>query len=416
MNGSRWFLSACASALVLVACDDPAPAPASSGAPMMSSSSLKATASSSAKPGPSASAMTSAAKPPVAFKADPEVVKLIKAVAAGCEVPEDAWISKCTGGETDALGKYVNEKKPEAFYGTAADLALNDGAKDKKLWGAAINAFNQIPNDRDFLKKNATPETAALVAKLFPLVKSEASMFTTSATAMMLLAGKRSDLTAMLNGKDVSDDVKSKAWLYYATYGGVDAIDDLRAATKSDNASVRYNAAWSPGVAIPGNISKALGSSSGPSDADKAKLCDFAKELIASDDDKVVSGAADSLGRCGGAYIDAAIEGLSKKIAGPKVPEGIINGIYHQCWAEGLVGGAPNGTKEQCDKALDLLTKITEIKDVDTGTLSTTLWALGYVGKNGGDDTLKKSKTVLAKFKTHKDKSVADNAKRDYTK
>jgi hypothetical protein len=65
---------------------------------------------------------------------------------------------------------------------------------------------------------------------------------------------------------------------------------------------------------------------------------------------------------------------------------------------------------------LDVLTKITEIENVETTTLESTLWALGYTAVHGGPDAVAKSKTVLAKLVSDADIGVRTRATADYTK
>lgn len=403
-RAARWPF-AVALALLVAACGDTSATTTSA----QSASTPTPPTSSSATVATSGSAARSAA-PAAAFVVDVEVVKLIKAIATGCEVDEArASVRSCKANEDETLGRYVEEKKPDGLYGTAASVALGEGAKDKKLFAAAVNTFNRLPADPAFMKKNATPGAAAEVAKLIPLVlEGMDAYFAQGASAVMLLAGRRAELTSILVGGTARPTVAKQMWTYYLKYGGVDALDDLRGALKSDDAGARYNAAIAPAAALGAN--NALG------EADRAKVCDFAKEVIALDDEATIGAAADSLAQCGGAYSDAALDALAKRTGGPTVSYGVINGAYHQCWAQGVVGGKINGTRAQCEKALDILEKITAIKDLDPGSLSSALWALGYTGKNGGDETFKRSKAILAKFATHKNKSVQEKAKADYTK
>lgn len=365
-----------------------------------------------------ASATTSSAAPPAekVFAQDVEVVNLLKAIASGCEVDDArAAVRACKANEDETLTRYIEEKKPDALYGTAALVAVvAAAAKDRKLFAVAVNTFNRLPADPAFLKANATTGAAAAVAKLLPLVPEGMDAYLAQgAAAVMLLAGRRAELTMLLSSAGTGDGtvkptVAKSMWTYYLKYGGVDAIDDLRGALKSRDAGARYNAAIAPAAS--------LGANSPLSDSDRVKVCDFAKEVVAMGDDATLGAAADSLAECGGAYSDAALDALATKTGGPTASSGVIHGAYHQCWSRGIVGGKVNGTKAQCERALGILEKITEIKDLDPETLGSALWALGYTGKNGGDETFKRAKAILAKFAGHKSKSVQDKAKADYSK
>lgn len=341
------------------------------------------------------------------FAMDPDVVKLVRDISKGCDVDEArASVRDCRAHEEETLDRYVEERRPANLYGTAARIALVEGAKDKRLFAAAVHTFNRLPADRDFLDKNASPGAAAEVAKLVPLVGGGMdAYFAQGAAAVLLLAGKREELTSLLRGGTVQRSVARSMWSWYLVYGGVDAIADLEVTLKSDDKVARYNAARAPSVALPTLVG-----------ADREAVCEFAKRVVATDDAETVGPASDALAECGGAYSDAALDALTKKTSGPTVPAGVIHGLHHQCWARGVVGGKINGTPEQCARAVDALVLITRIADLDPLTLSTALWALGSTGKNGGEETFKKAKATLAKFLTHKDKGVQEKAKADYSK
>lgn len=380
---------------------------ASTGEP--GASATAAVSASAATPDGSASSVaTGAATAPLPGPAhDPNVVKLLKAIAAGCDVDEQrASYRGCRQKEDEALGRYIDEKKPTALYATAAWVATGEGASRKKLFAVAVNTFNRLPSDADLVRANATPAAASAVLELLPLVGDDMdAVVAQGAAAVVLLAGKRAELTALVQRGGVKKRVGRAMWTWYLKYGGADAIPDLELALQSDDKIARYNAASAPSAAI-----------STLSADDKVKACEFAKRAIATVDDDTIGAAADSLATCGGDYSDAALDVLEKKTVGPTVSTGVIHGLYHQCWARGVVGGKVNGTKAQCDRALDALVRITAIQGLDAPTLATTLWALGSTGRNGGPDASKKAKATLAKFVGHKDKGVQEKAKADYSK
>lgn len=400
----RRALTRVVAALALVGCADPVAtgdaADASPSSSVTAPSSATETASSSI---PSPSGPTE----PRTFAMDPDVVKLVKAIATGCDVDEArASVRDCRAHEDETLGRYVEEKKPSNLYGTAARIALGDGAKNKKLFAAAVHAFHCVDPDRAVLERNATPGAVAEVTKLLPLVGDGMdAYFARGAAAVLLVGGKRAELTALLRGGTVQKRVARSMWTWYLAYGGADAIADLEETLKSDDKLARYNAASAPSAALA-----TLG------EPDRTKVCAFAQRVIDMDDAETIGPAADALAACGGAYSDAALDALAKKTSGPTVPSGVIQGLHHQCWARGVVGGKINGTPAQCARAVDLLVRITAIKDLDPTTLATALWTLGHTGKNGGEETFKKAKATLAKFLTHKDKGVQESAKTDYSR
>lgn len=374
-----------------------------------SSAASSATATTQKSAGPTASGAISAPVAPAAFKPDAEVVKLVKAIVAGCTVADDGWIRGCKSGEEDALFAYVRKSKTEAYFGTLADLALGEGKTDKKLFTAATHEIGFLPTDigDDWYAKNGSSAAVDLLFKAVAAVEpSRLSRVAPGVAAVALAGGKRAELMTLLDARPEKDELRNTAVSYWIKYGGVAALGDLDHFAASKDASARYNASFSPGVAIPGPFG-----GTPVSDDAKKTICDAAKKYLESADDKVFAGAAESMGRCKGPYIDAAIDALEKRDGGDKVPKNDTDRLYHLCWAEGVVGRAANGTKEQCERALDLLEKIATKDGADPEDVFMAVFAAKYFAQHH-PELAPKAQALRDRFKGSSDKRTADEAKK----
>jgi hypothetical protein len=373
-------------------------------------------ASATATPSGSAATQPAAAPAPKPIERDAETERLVKAAAGNCKVNDvTEEVSDCKSGEYDAIGKYAQDKKPKNFHVTLAEMALTEGAKDPKIYRVAMNCLGNFAESGglEWLKTNATPEAAERTLKLIASAPKEFDSYFSQAPKLTLAAGKIDETTAALKAA-ASPRMRSSGFYYYLDFAGIAALPALQAIVKdtSYKPSERAAAVGSVGAAVSPGI---FGTDVVLAAADKAKACDWAKELANDATLEVANAAADSLGDCRDAYIDAALAALEKRVGAEPPSNGLISSVFHQCWAHGVVGRPPNGSAEQCGKALDLIDKITQSATISPGDLS---WAVGVVGYIGEDakDSRPKAREILGRFTHHKEKMVADNAKKSMDK
>jgi hypothetical protein len=347
------------------------------------------------------------ATPASSVKIDPEIDKRVKAIVANCKVdPESNSISECKDGESEAIFKYANDNKDKAtgLFESLAEIALTEGAKDPKVLVAVVETWPGF-SDHAFEKKASTPAAGERVIKLYDKVNPSSYRWA-NAARVPLLAGKHADLAAALAklGADRAE-LRHQAYSSFVQFGGMDALADLQAVYKSSKDELDQRAALrSVGLAVHDN---AL------ADADKAKACDWVKGVAAdaSVSDSSLGGALDSLSRCGGAYIDAGLVAIEANIKAKHLSNTMSDALHHMCWAEGMIGGTNNGSKEQCAKAFALLERGLNDKDSPPASLSQGVFAVEMLGKNS-PDLKPKAKALLTKLSSNKDKNVADAAKR----
>lgn len=330
---------------------------------------------------------------------DPEVQRLVKEIVAKCDVQPEYMQVSCNGNEAYAVIDYAAQKKLTSTFESLAEIALTDGAKDPKVLTAVLATWNTF-RDVDLQKKNSTPAAAERVLKLYPLA-AKASAFSYAA-GIPLVAGKRAELTAVLDKLPADSNLKARSIESYLDGGGIAALPDVQNYYKtSTDDGIRSAALWSVGVALGGVLAPGQ-----VSDADKTQMCDWVKSVVkdpaASGDSQAFAGAIESLSRCKGAYIDDALAAIASRLATMKLNERLANGLNHMCWAEAVVGGTPNGSKEQCAKAFSTLEKAMAVKDVDKSGLEAGLFAAEYLGKNS-PDLKSKAKALIGKFASNKD-------------
>ncbi|MEO8701594.1 MAG: hypothetical protein ABI867_16230 [Kofleriaceae bacterium] len=340
-------------------------------------------------------------------KIDPEIDKRVKAIVASCKVdaPNNS-ISDCKAGEDEAIFKYALENKDKAtgLFESLAEIALTDGAKDPKVLVAVVETWPGF-SDHDFEKKASTPAAGERVIKLYDKVNAHSSRWS-NAARVPLLAGKHAELAAALAklGADRAE-LRHDAYSSFVEFGGMDALADLQAVFKGSKDELDRSAALQAvGRAVHGN---AL------ADADKVKACDWVKGVAADSSvaDGILGAALDSLSRCGSAYIDAGLAAIEANIKAKHLSTMADDALHHMCWAEGMIGGANNGSKEQCAKAFALLEAGVNAKDHQPASLSQAAFTAEMLGKNSAE--LKpKAKALLTKLAANADKDVAAAGKR----
>ncbi len=339
-------------------------------------------------------------------KIDPEIDKRVKAIVANCTIDAaNSSISDCKGGEDEAIFKYArdNMDKATGLFESLAEIAITDGAKDPKVLVAVVETWPGF-SDHDFEKKASTPAAAERVIKLYDKVKASSDRWS-NAARVPLLAGKHADLAAML-AKLPADraELRHNAYRSFVQFGGMDGLADLQAVYTSTKDELDKSAAvYAVGLAVHDNTL---------ADADKVKACDWVKGAAAdaSVPDGVLGAALDSLSRCGSAYIDAGLAAIEANIKAKHLSTTTSDALHHMCWAEGMVGGSNNGSKEQCAKAFSLVEAGINDKDAQPGSVAQAVFAVEQLGKNS-PDLKAKAKALLTKLSASKDKAVADTAK-----
>lgn len=341
------------------------------------------------------------AKPASTVTVDPEIQRMVKDMVAKCTIDTTYMNVQCNNNEDGAIIDYAAQKKISNMFESLAEIALTDGAKDPKTFTAIVATWNTF-RDPALEKQNATPAAAERVLKLYPTAAKAGNW--QYAAAIPLIAGKRAELTEIIS--KLPPEQEAAAVQQYLMWGGAAALPDVQTIYKTaTDDQVKSAATNGVGLAIGGPFSDGTAS-----DADKATLCDWAKSVVtdASASEPAFAGAAESLDRCKGAYIDDVIAGVDARLAKGKLTFRLANNLYHTCWAEGLVGGTPNGTKDQCAKAFAVLAKGIDDKDAPVDGRTTGLSSVGFLGEN--DPDLKpKAKALAGKYAS--DKQLGQSAK-----
>jgi hypothetical protein len=362
------------------------------------------------------------AEPPVTV--NPEVKQLIADLVANCKIDADyARAEECKNGEDQKFFPFVQDKQPEDYYVSLAEIALTDGATDKNTFGAVLVAIGNTGwgTGKEWLAKNATPAAGKRFIKVIEqLTDSQSFSLSTIGAAIPVLAGMGDELTAALL-KHPAKNLRQGIVNYYAFFGGAAMQPTLeKIAKEGPDEDTRAAAVWAAGVALARPWSSAQASFT-PGDDDIAKLCDWAKGYVTDPAPRIANSAAGSMGRCKGAYIDAALASLEARAQTEPFDEGLASSLKDMCWAESSMD-AVNGTAEQCEQTLAILEKAVARTDLEPHQLRSALWSLSTVGKYGcgpgyGVDPLSPAcyarvKEVVGTFKTSTVDGIADEATR----
>jgi len=346
---------------------------------------------------------------------DPEVQKLVKAAAEKCKTGDyDERVDECPAGEMEAIGKYAKEKKPKNFHLTLAEMALTDGAKNKKIYVVALNALgNHVEaGGREWTKASATPEVVERTLKLITSAPENYGDYLSGAAKLGWAAGKFDETVAALKASKAK--VRRNGFYGILALGGTAGLPTARSLAKDTalKPEERAGAVRSVNGAVDPGF---FGDNPVLPEADKTKACDWVKELINDDTKEVADAAADALSVCGSPYIDAALVGLTTRVEKEPASNSLIASVFHQCWGHAVVGRKPNGNMEQCKKALELVDKLSKKDPLQASDAS---WISIVAGGIGGDceDCKPKAKEILGRFKDHKEKYVADGAKKELDK
>lgn len=392
------------------ACSEPAPTASTSSAKPSASASVHAAVSVKTSSAPKVEAPA-----PKTIELDPEVQKLVKAAAEKCKVSDyDESVSDCPAEEMEAIGKYAKEKKPKNFHITLAEIALTDGAKDKKLYAVAVNALGNYVESggREWTKAAATPEVVERTLKIITAAPENYGDYLNYAAKLGWAAGKFDETVAALKASKAK--VRRGGYSSVLALGGIAGLPTVQALAKDTalkpeeraGAVRSVNAAVDPGW---------FGEVPVMADPDKSKVCDWAKELINDETKEVADAAADALSVCGSPYIDAALVGLTTRVEKEPASNSLIASVFHQCWGQAVVGRKPNGNMEQCKKAIELVDKLSKKDPLQAGDASWISIVAGGIGKDC-EDCKPKAKEILGRFKDHKEKYVADAAKKELDK
>jgi hypothetical protein len=358
----------------------------------------------------------SADKPPATpamatIKVDPEIEKRIKDIVTNCKVDFDSsQIYDCKAKEEDEVFKYIFEKKPDNGFESLTEIAVTQGAKDNKYVVAVVKTWPGF-RDRELTKKLSTAAAADRIIKMIPMLPPKGRGF--GGLSIPLIAGKRAELTAALTKLPPESQVKHSAIRDYLDWGGIAALPDVQAFYKAATTEDERSAATSAvDAAMLSPMQASMGMQKEISAADKTAMCDWVKSIAA---DPAAppggfSGALESLAACKDAYIDDALNAIEARIKTEKLTDTTTDKLHHMCWAEGMVGGSPNGTPAQCERAFSILAAAVVDKDLKPGVVRQGLWVVEMLAENA-PDLKKKAKPLLSKFTGAKDKEVKDQAK-----
>ncbi|MFT3706382.1 MAG: hypothetical protein QM817_01820 [Archangium sp.] len=320
------------------------------------------------------------------FKANAEVIEMLKKIVAGCTVSVDSpAVYSCKAEEDRALSKYINDSKPKDLYETYASLL---DSTDMKMRAAAVaeaeNGLFQC--DADVLKENARKDVAQAFLAAFSKNDDYARQLSQSTVALSFLAGLNDELFKAV--ESVKEDAQTRAYIRYLQYGRLAAFPKLQEAAKKKEIArdamiaPRYMTQWT--------------------DDEKAAICPWAKGFLNDADQYTAKEAGSTLIECGGEYIDTLLDEGEKRMKDKTLDDPFVSLFNEVC--NKYIFQPEAETNPQCKRDYVLLEKIVQNKTMKADVRSYALFGLYSQRRN------KEVLAVLKKYKKDKTPEISKKA------
>lgn len=340
----------------------------------------------------SAAAASSAAPVVAKLAVDSTLVEHVKAHAEGCTVSVEAGQAyACKSGITDAMSKYVREKKPDDFASTM--LSLIKKTDDAKVSASAVALFAEQFDylGEDGKKKNATP--AVVKAGLQALKENagnRATRLASPVTQLATLAGSLDELYAVADAHTVKE-ARDNVYRNLLVYGRLKAFPKLKlVAQRPEHAVAALDA-------VPRMAS--------PTAEEKGAVCPWAKGYLASTDAATATKAGWDMVVCKGEYIDALVAEAETRLKNKEFKEPFASVMREPCFEFISDITKKAAADAQCEAVYAFLEKVVNDSAVDDATRGLALFNIYYQRRD--DKTLK----LMRKYENHANKEVSRRAK-----
>ncbi|MBK7401206.1 MAG: hypothetical protein IPJ34_34360 [Myxococcales bacterium] len=347
---------------------------------------------SSASTAASSAGSASVAPAVVKLSLDATLVDHVKAHAEGCTVSVEAGQAySCKAGITDAMGKYVREKKPEDFASTM--LSLIKKTEDAKVSAAAVALFAEQFDylGEDGKRKNATPAVVKAGLEAFKdNAGNRATRLANPVTQLATLAGSFDELYAVADAHSVKE-ARDNVYRNLLVYGRLKALPKLKlVAQRPEHVVAALDA-------VPRMAS--------PTPDEKAAVCPWAKGYLASTDAQAAAKAGWDMVVCKGEYIDALVAEAETRLKNKEFKEPFSSVMREPCFEFITDITKKAAADTQCEAVFTFLEKVVNDGAVDDATRGLALFNIYYQRRD--DKTLK----LMRKYENHANKEVSKRAK-----
>jgi hypothetical protein len=311
-------------------------------------------------------AASAAPTPPIPPNVDADLYKELFHIASACKVDDKQALVVCQQGEQRKLSSdFMTSKRarPKAV-GTLA-VALNDKnpgvstVAANLLYSAFRTSWGEVP-------AGAVPAKDAddLLTSVLALQKSQARQALPAAVHAEMLAGRADNLYAAI-AKISDPPLRAVAVRHLMTHGRLDAFPKVQEFVKDDNPGLAMAALESPQ-----NMQNWT-------EAEQAKICPWAGELLTDSRPAIVSKASSLIGSCGGVFVDKLLEAREKTLKGGTFASADLSGLRDLCSAGRRRRPNPP-TDAQCARSRKLLEKVVDTKSLDEQLRNSAFTALAY--------------------------------------
>ncbi len=330
-----------------------------------------------------------APKPAVAetgFKANPQVMELLKRIAEGCTVSIDSpAVYSCKDKEDSALNTFI-DGKPTDLYETYASLL--DSA-DMKMRAIAIAEANNALFIMDPAARKTNATRAVATAFLDALAKNDdyAVQLSQPAVALGFDAGLKDQVIKVTDG--IQQNARTRAYMKFLQYGRLDALPRIQELAKEKDFAVtalttpRYLVDWTA--------------------EEKAQICPWAKGYLADADLHTAAEAGFTMIQCEGEFIDALLDEGDRRLKAKQYDDPFADSIGQICSRFTFMPQIE--TDAQCKRDFAFLEKAANDASLKPDLRATSLWNIYSMRRN------KETLPVLKKFTKSKVPELSKKAK-----
>jgi len=312
---------------------------------------------------------------------DQELLSQLEGVISNCEVNVDGCsVTKCKNKEDREFTKQFTDgtKKRGAAVDTWAAALASD---DPKMQTVAANVFGKV--FRSMGKPEEKPEVSGAAAKrvidaIAKLPRYPSAQSIEGATHLAMLGGQAEALYTMVGAHENAAVLQVMVWREAMQFGRLDVFPKLEEVAKGDDPKQVAAAMKSPRQMF------------GATQAEKAKVCPWAKGYLTAESTSVLAEAGQTMLWCKGTYIDALLDEGEARLSKHVFDRDMYLVFRDVCFSP-LAGSDVSGAAEQCERTYSYLENVVKDGAIDGKSRGLALFAIYYQRRDAASLALAKS-------------------------
>lgn len=323
---------------------------------------------------------------------DEDIVKDIASIVANCEVNVDGCtVNDCKGEETKKLEDRFKKDGDKADKIAALDTwAQALGSDDAETQTVAANVLGKVFRYLDADSKVSPAVAKRVVEAAAKLPNYQAAQSIQGITHVAVLGGEIEGLKKMAAAHEYAKVLVPMVHENVMTHGRLDAFATVEAGAAGDDVKIRVAS-----LTAPRRMQE-------PTEAEKAKVCPWAKGYLQDAEESAFVQAGHTMTWCGGEYIDALLDEGEARLAKHEFSREMSFVFRDICFTP--MGNKVAGSDEQCERNYKYLEDVTNDKEIDSQSRSLALFGIYYQRRD--EETLKLAK----KYTKSKDEEIKKRA------